>query len=196
MLAAKIGLVAAAYLLGSVSFAIVVARGRGVDIREEGSANPGATNVGRVLGKGAGRTVLLLDILKGLVPASVAHFAWGLEDPFTAGTAVAAVVGHIAPIWHGFRGGKGAATAGGVLLATVPAAGVGALAIALIAKKVTGHASIGSMLGALTGALVTMVMTDLALVPTAMVLAILLLVIVRHTSNIRRLLRGEEAEET
>ncbi|MFK7985380.1 MAG: glycerol-3-phosphate acyltransferase [Sandaracinaceae bacterium] len=180
-----------AYLFGSVSFGLIAARRAGVDLRAEGSGNVGATNVGRLLGKRTGRVVLLLDALKGALPTAAAFGLLGPESPWTAGTGVAAVVGHCFPLWHGLRGGKGAATAAGVMLAAVPWAGVAAALAYGVLKKATHRASVGSLGGAAVGAGVAWAWLGQS--PRAwMALAILAVVALRHTSNIGRLLRGEE----
>jgi glycerol-3-phosphate acyltransferase PlsY len=188
-----LGLAAGAYLLGSVSFAIVVAARHGVDPRTAGSGNPGATNVGRLLGKRVGRTVLVLDLLKGAVPTLAATLLLGRTDPWTAATGVAAVLGHCLPAWHELRGGKGAATAAGVMLVVVPPAGIVAAATYVGLKKLTRRASVGSLGGALAGAGVVAAIEG-PTPPTWMAAAVLLLVVLRHLDNIGRLLRGEEPE--
>lgn len=181
----------AAYLLGSISFGLLAAKRAGVDLREVGSGNIGATNVGRALGKRTGRVVLALDAAKGAIPALTAWGLLGLDDPWTSGAGVAAVVGHCFPAWHRFRGGKGAATAAGVMLALVPIAGLAAAVMYVGLKKLTKRASVGSLGGALLGAIVAAAM--LGPCPRAyMTAAILGVVTLRHVRNIGRLLRGEE----
>lgn len=184
-------LTAAAYLLGSVSFGLIAAERAGVDLRAQGSGNIGATNVGRVLGKKTGRVVLALDLAKGLLPALAAWGLLGLDDPWTAGVGVAAVVGHCYPIWHRLQGGKGAATSAGVMLALVPIAGLGALITYVGLKKLTKRASVGSLAGALVGALVTAILVGMG-PRTYMTSAILVVVILRHADNLARLVKGEE----
>ncbi|HJL17549.1 MAG TPA: glycerol-3-phosphate acyltransferase [Sandaracinaceae bacterium LLY-WYZ-13_1] len=181
---------AGSYLLGSISFGLLAARGR-VDLRAVGSGNVGATNVGRVLGAGTGRAVLALDAAKGALPTLGARAVLGADHPWTAATGVAAVVGHCYPLWHGFRGGKGAATAAGVMLAASPPAGLVAIAGYVGLKKATRRASIGSLGGALLGTATAWAVHG----PTPrawMTTAILAVVALRHTENVRRLLRGEE----
>lgn len=116
---------AGGYALGSVSFALLLARSRGVDLRAVGSGNPGATNVSRALGRRAGLLVYLLDALKGFAPAAVA--GWGWDDPALGAAAGAgAFLGHLWPLWHRFRGGKGVATLSGAMLALAPLTAVAA----------------------------------------------------------------------
>lgn len=181
-----------AYLLGSVSFAILIARRHGVDPREEGSGNPGATNVGRVLGKRAGRMVLLLDVAKGALPMLAARVLLDANDPWTAVVGTAAALGHCFPVWHGGRGGKGAATAAGVMLVASPFAGLGAVVTYVALKKASSRASVGSLGGAAVGAALAYGIEGPSSPATWAGAAILLLVAVRHHDNIARLLQGTE----
>jgi glycerol-3-phosphate acyltransferase PlsY len=180
------------YLVGSVSFGLLAARREGVDLREHGSGNTGATNVGRVLGKRTGRAVLALDAAKGALPVLGARLAFGADDPWTAAVGTAAVVGHCFPVWHGFDGGKGAATAAGALLASSPAAGVAAAATYIAVKKLTGRASAGSIAGSFVGAGATLALHGPRSPRTWMAGALLALIVVRHSENIERLLAGAE----
>jgi glycerol-3-phosphate acyltransferase PlsY len=180
------------YLLGSISFAVIVARRKGIDLYAEGSGNPGATNVGRVIGKSEGRVVLALDALKGALPYAAARWALGPDDPWAIATGIATVVGHCAPVWHRFRGGKGAATAAGVMLLADPRVGAIAVATYLVLKRATKRASVGSLGGALAGAAAAGVIHGLATPITVMSIAIAVVVWVRHANNLVRLARGEE----
>jgi len=182
---------AAGYLLGSVCFGIVLAKRAGIDLRAIGSGNIGATNVRRALGARAGRTVMLLDALKGFAPVLVARSLYGADSPIVAGVAVAAVLGHCWPIWHGLRGGKGAATGAGVLLAATPLAGAAALLTFALLKWITGRASVGSLGGALLGLPAVLLEAGWGW-RLGMAAAITGLVLIRHAENIRRLGRGEE----
>lgn len=207
---------AAAFVLGSVNSALILARRAGVDLRSVGSGNPGATNAGRALGRQTGRIVLVLDAAKGaaavLLARVVASPASLLLTVAIAGLAV--VAGHCFPVFHGFRGGKGAATTLGVMLAAVPIAGALGLLIFVVVRKVTGRVSVGSLTGTLGGALLVVFVDDAgAHVPpaclvgtvgadevvasgwsalSALGLSLLALVTVRHRANLGRLLRGEE----
>lgn len=181
-----------AYLVGSISFALIVARRKGVDLYDEGSGNPGATNVGRVIGKREGRIVLLLDALKGALPYGVARLALGAEDVWTSIAGVAAVVGHCLPVWHRFRGGKGAATAAGVMLVAQPIAGLGAIVTYLALKRATRRASVGSLAGAVVGAAIVVALEGPRSPVGAMTIAIAIVVWLRHADNLVRLARGEE----
>jgi glycerol-3-phosphate acyltransferase PlsY len=184
-------LLIAAYLIGSVSFGLVLAARRGVDLRAVGSGNTGATNVARALGKRAGHAVMALDALKGFLPALGARLWLGPGDPWTAAAAVATALGHVLPIWHRFRGGKGAATAAGAMLAVLPPAGLAALVAFFGLKKLTRRASVGSLGGAMVGALVALALGP-GPWPVAMAVALLALVVLRHWDNLGRLLRGQE----
>ena len=183
-------LVVLAYLLGSLSSAVVICRLFGLsDPRTEGSGNPGATNVLRLGGKKAAAMTLVADMLKGLLPTVIAQFA-GLPLAWVAAIGVAAVVGHMFPIFFGFRGGKGVATGLGTLLGTHWVTGLLAIAVWLATCLVFRISSLA--------ALVTFVAVPLLFVvngrrSTAMVLAIMsVLLFWRHRENIKRLLRGEE----
>ena len=104
----------AAYLIGAIPFGVFVARGKGVNIFAEGSGNCGATNVGRVLGKPYGILVFVLDFLKGAIPAALAVYWRGSADWIAVAIGLLAVIGHMFPVYLGFRGGKGVATGAGV----------------------------------------------------------------------------------
>ncbi|MBX3272278.1 MAG: glycerol-3-phosphate 1-O-acyltransferase PlsY [Sandaracinaceae bacterium] len=184
-------LIALAYLVGSISFGLLAARRAQVDLRSVGSGNVGATNVGRALGKRTGRVVLALDAAKGALPSLAGWALLGLDSPWTAGAGLAAVVGHCFPVWHRFAGGKGAATAAGVMLALVPLAGVGAALAYVLLKRVTRRASVGSLGGAALGAGLAALLLGPG--PRAyMAAGILAVVVLRHADNLVRLVRGEE----
>ena len=194
-------LVLAAYLLGSISFGLVAAKRAGIDLRTIGSGNIGATNVGRALGKRTGRVVMLLDALKGLVPVLAARLLLPQNEWWSGGVAVAAVLGHLFPVWHGFRGGKGVATTAGVMLVLIPAAGALMVLTYGVLRKTTKRSSVGSLAGTVVALAVTAAWgsappwrdgPDAHRALTATVAAITVLVFVRHVGNIRRLLRGEE----
>src|SRR6266446_5037895 len=111
----------AGYLIGSIPFGYLVARSRGVDIFRHGSGNIGATNVGRVLGKRFGIFVFVLDFAKGAVPTGIARSVAGsAEDLLPVAAALAAVIGHMFPVYLRFKGGKGVATGAGVVFVLLP----------------------------------------------------------------------------
>lgn len=179
----------AAYLIGSVSFALLAADRHGIDLRHAGSGNPGATNVGRVIGRAEGRRVLVLDALKGALPTLLAIAVVGRGPAAVVG--VAAVLGHCHPIWHRLEGGKGAATAAGVMLVLSPIAGLAAIVTYLVFKRISRRASVGSLAGTIVGSVLLAHLDDDSLV-VASGGAIAALVFWRHHENIVRLLRGTE----
>ena len=179
------------YLAGSVSTAIIVCRAMGLpDPRSEGSRNPGATNVLRFGGKKAAAITLAGDFLKGLLPVLLARLA-GLEETGLALTALAAFLGHLYPVFFGFEGGKGVATAFGAILGLSYPVALAALATWLFMAFVVRISS----LSALTAAALAPVFAWWFGLPGAYLAAVLLMVgllIWRHRSNIRHLLAGTE----
>ena len=184
------------YLLGSIPTGFLVARARGVDIRTVGSGNIGATNAFRVLGKGLGIFVLLMDALKGFAAVKLAILiASFLPDTpveylkITAG--ICAILGHNFTCWLHFKGGKGIATSAGVLLALVPLALAIILSIFIILFLATRYVSIGSIAAAFTLPFATWFTThDTGL--TVVTGAMGALAILKHRKNIQRLLNGTE----
>lgn len=181
---------AVAYLIGSIPFALILTRCRGADLRRVGSGNLGAANVMRASGLPAGLTVALLDMAKGAAGVIVAGWlAPTGQAPALAG--VAAVVGHVYPVWLGFRGGKGVATACGAFSVLTPAAVPIAIAVFTATVWFTRYVSAGSVLA-------TMVLPPVALATgssTPVVLAafaVAALIVFRHRSNIARLRTGTE----
>ncbi|HRZ05866.1 MAG TPA: glycerol-3-phosphate 1-O-acyltransferase PlsY [Candidatus Competibacteraceae bacterium] len=179
------------YLAGSISTAILVCRAMGLpDPRSEGSRNPGATNVLRFGGKKAAAITLAGDFLKGLLPVLFARLA-GLEEIGLALTALAAFLGHLYPVFFGFEGGKGVATAFGAILGLSWPVALVALAIWLFMAFVVRISS----LSALTAAALTPLLGWWFSLPPAYnvaILAMVILLIWRHRSNIRNLLSGAE----
>jgi acyl phosphate:glycerol-3-phosphate acyltransferase len=176
------------YLLGSIPFGLVLSRVAGYgDIREIGSGNIGATNVLRTGSKGLAALTLLLDLAKGSA-AVVAVWHWGEPAALTAG--LCAVLGHMFPVWLGLRGGKGVATALGMLIAIAwPVASI-AVAIWLAVAFVSRYSSLAALAGSAGSAVAAPFLTDSE---TAIAItAAALLVVVRHQANIRRLIAGRE----
>lgn len=182
-----------AYFVGSVPTGYLLARAKGVDIRSVGSGNIGATNVFRILGKTAGFTVLLIDALKGFIPAKFLLFGVtpGTEEYHAMLAGLCAILGHNYTCWLRFKGGKGIATSAGVMLALVPA-GLGlALGTWLVVFTVSKYVSLASVAAAaalpvavwLTGG------TQRMIILTSVVSA---LAIYKHRANIQRLLNGTE----
>jgi len=183
---------AAAYLLGSLPFSFLVARAFGVrDVRRVGSGNVGATNVLRNAGKLAGLLAFLLDAGKGAVAVLlVSRFAPG-DAALPALAAMAAVVGHMYPVWLRFQGGKGAATGLGAFVPLAPLAALAAFGAFVVVLALTRFASLGSIAGALTLALFACVLGPQGLVGAAAVLTAAF-VVWRHRSNLGRILGGTE----
>jgi acyl phosphate:glycerol-3-phosphate acyltransferase len=180
---------ALAYLLGSIPFGLVLTRLVGLgDIRRIGSGNIGATNVLRTGNTALAALTLLLDAGKGAVAVLIAR-RFGAE--MAALAAIAVVVGHMAPVWLRFAGGKGVATSAGVFLAYAWPVGLAAGATWLVVVAASRYSSLGAIAAAALATLYAWLLTQ-ALLPTATVLVIALLVLLRHRDNIGRLLRGEE----
>jgi len=185
------------YLLGSIPTGFLVARARGVDIRTVGSGNIGATNAFRVLGKGLGIFVLLMDALKGFVAVLIGAYLISQLLPgaelnnlrITAG--IAAILGHNFTCWLHFKGGKGIATSAGVLLALVPWALAIILSIFIILFLTTRYVSVGSIAAAFTLPFATWFTTrDTGL--TVVTGAMGALAVLKHRKNIQRLINGTE----
>ncbi len=178
------------YLIGSVDFAVLVARARGGDIYQMGSGNPGAANVLRNLGWRAALPVMLGDMAKGAGAAALGLWLGG-SDPAGWAAGFAAVVGHCFPVWHRFRGGKGVATAFGVALWMEPLLGLALVAIWAGLLAVTKVSSVGSLVAIL--ALVPgLILLDAPPAALAWAGGIVVLVLARHRENIRSLTAGRE----
>jgi acyl phosphate:glycerol-3-phosphate acyltransferase len=184
-----------AYALGSIPFALIAGRLRGIDLRAHGSGNLGATNALRVLGARTGIAVYVLDTLKGFLAVMLIPRLFSLDAPtdWAVAYAVAAVAGHVRPLFLGFRpGGKGVATAGGAFLAIAPAAMLIALGVFTLLVLTTGYVSIGSL------AATVVLIAVLLLTPGTPILLSLVSVLLgvflfwSHRANIARLRRGEE----
>jgi acyl phosphate:glycerol-3-phosphate acyltransferase len=189
---AALQVVAVAYLIGSIPFSFLVARAFGVhDVRLVGSGNVGATNVLRSAGKAAGALALLLDVGKGAAASALAGRLAPGEAALPAAAAVAAVVGHMFPVWLRFQGGKGVATGLGAFAPLAPAAAIGAtFAFALVAAA-TRFVSLGSVAGAVVLAALALGLRGADAVAAAAALSAAL-VVFRHRSNLRRILGGTE----
>ncbi|MCC7501944.1 MAG: glycerol-3-phosphate 1-O-acyltransferase PlsY [Flavobacteriales bacterium] len=190
----------AAYLCGSIPTSVWWGRAfHGVDVREHGSKNAGATNTFRVLGAKAGVPVLLIDILKGFLPVRLIPNFSGLEPDsgpwmwFRVALVMASVVGHLYPVFAGFRGGKGVATSLGGILAVHPgAAGVCVLVFAVV-FALSRYVSLGSICAALSYPLaVLLIFHESSPVKIGFAILLCLMVFYTHRQNIDRLLKGEE----
>jgi len=185
-------LVGVAYLLGSISFAVLLVRvATGKDIRSEGSGNAGATNVLRGHGKGLGLAVAALDIAKGAAAVLLVRLA--TADPrYAAAAGFAAVLGHVFPIFYGFRGGKGVATAVGAFLVLAPLATLVCVAVFVAVVAAVRYVSVGSMVAMV---LLPPVAGGLFHAPTPVVAAAAasaVLVVLKHRENLKRLAAGTE----
>lgn len=187
----EILIVIAAYLMGSLSSAIILCRLSGLpDPRTEGSGNPGATNVLRFGGKRLAAFVLLGDVLKGLIPVVVAS-AIGLSPTMLAATAMAAFLGHLFPVFFGFKGGKGVATAVGVIAGLMPLLALILILVWITSAFLTRYSSLSAILAAIVAPFASW---PLAHEPsyTIVIAAIAAILLYRHRRNIRNLLAGTE----
>ncbi|MEY4684338.1 MAG: glycerol-3-phosphate 1-O-acyltransferase PlsY [Pseudomonadota bacterium] len=185
-------LIPLAYLMGSVSTAIIVSRLLGLpDPRQQGSKNPGATNVLRLGGKKAAAITLIGDALKGLIPVVIAK-ALGVAPEILAAVSLAAFLGHLYPIFFGFKGGKGVATALGIFLGLSPWVGLAVLATWLLTAFLFKYSSLAALTAALLSPLyLWFILHSEVLVGVGLTMALLL--VSRHRANIERLLKGEES---
>lgn len=194
----------AAYLLGSIPFGFLIVRAsEGGDIRETGSGGTGATNVTRRAGKKAGALTLMLDALKGALAVLLARWFLSVNSDinwWVAAAAVLAVIGHIFPIWLGFRGGKGVATGVGVFLALAPVALIGSIIVFVLIVWATRYISLGSIVA--TAIFPVCVLAQSAYLKTLPRIAPIItaaivggaLIIFMHRANIARLAAGTESK--
>jgi glycerol-3-phosphate acyltransferase PlsY len=178
-----------AYLLGTFPSALLVARGKGVDVTAEGSGNPGASNVGRLLGRRAGIVVFVLDALKGAICAGVGLAIGGYAGGLALGGA--AILGHIFPVTRRFRGGKGVATGAGVIIVLYPLISLVLAVVWIVTLKLSHKASVAS-LAIIAGLPIAMVVAGRPWQEIAAVVALAAVVVSRHADNLRRLVRGDE----
>ena len=189
----RIIVVVIAYLLGSIPFGYLIVRRKiGADIRQTGSGGTGATNVSRRAGKTAGILTLLLDAAKGCVAVVIAQVVSG-DDWMVAAAAIAALVGHIFPVWLGFRGGKGVATAVGIFAVLAPIALLCAGVIFLAIVVTTRYVSLGSIIAAVLVPVFVWFQSGLQPVLTAAIVAAALIVFA-HRGNIQRLASRTESQ--
>ena len=182
-------LVPLAWLLGTFPSANLVARAKGRDIQREGSGNPGASNVGRLLGWRYGAVVMLMDFAKGALTAGVGIAVIGRPGAYILGAA--AVLGHMFPLYR--KGGKGVAAAAGMLVVLFPVIVVGLFVVWLVVARLLKKASLASLLVTVLFP-VTVAIAGYDLWEVAVLGALAVLVILRHAANIRRLLRREEID--
>ena len=181
-------LMACSYFIGCISTATIVAKANGIDIRKEGSGNPGTTNVLRTLGKKAAAVTLIIDILKGAVPVIIGAFAGPV---FAFGCGTMAMIGHVWPFQFKFKGGKGVATGIGVVLAVNPILGLMLLVIFAAVVAITRYVSLGSCIAAFV-----MPALAIVLVPDFFWFAVIIaaIIIIKHRANLARIVRGEESK--
>ena len=179
------------YLSGSLIFGELIAKAKGVDLRSIGSGNVGATNVTRALGKKFGAVVFFLDMLKGLIPTALAVTLKAPESLTVSLVGIAAVLGHMFPVFHKFRGGKGVATAFGVVLGISWKPALILIILWAMALYITRFVSVASMLSSLS-AIIVFLALDYPPNIILMALIISALIIFKHRSNIQRLISGEE----
>lgn len=179
-----------AYLLGSIPFALIAGRLHGVDLREAGSGNLGATNVFRTLGRTAGVAVMVLDIAKGAAAVLVAVAL--TDNPWPLAAGALAILGHVFPVWTHFRGGKGVAVGAGAMIGLVPSASGVLLVLWILLVVFTRYVSVASIAAALAAAPLAYVFGA----PWSYVVFIALagvFVIYKHRENIVRLAHGDES---
>ncbi len=187
-------LVVASYLLGAIPCGLLIARLKGVDLRQTGSGNIGATNVYRCVGKGWGFAAFALDALKGFAPAFFfPRLVAAAPGWLGLACGAAAIAGHNWPVWLGFKGGKGVSTSAGMLLGVAPAAAGIGFAVFAAAVAATRFVSVGSMLAAIAvpAAGFWLYWPENKVLAGALVL-MGALVVVKHRANVRRLLAGTE----
>lgn len=201
----SIGAIICAYLLGSIPSAVWLGQAfYGVDVREYGSGNAGATNTFRVLGKKPGIIVMLIDIAKGFTATKLAYLI-GLSvtgPKFSAqfvnyelALGVIAVMGHLFPIFAGFRGGKGVATLFGMVLAVSPLAALLCVSVFIIVLLLTNYVSLSSILAGFTFPLGTIFVLQTPIKGLALYsICVCFLILVTHQKNIERLLKGQESK--
>jgi glycerol-3-phosphate acyltransferase PlsY len=193
-------LIIVAYLIGSTPTALIISRRFfGIDIRDYGSGNMGATNTFRVLGSRYGTIVMSLDILKGITAVALYNFLpYYLHNEvertnFMIGLGLAAVVGHIFPIFAGFKGGKGVATLLGMIIAVQPVVAISCVGVFIFVLYLTRYVSLSSILGAIMLPIsVLWIWNEHEVMYRIFALLVAILVIMTHQKNIGRLLRGVE----
>lgn len=183
-----------AYLLGAIPFGLLVAKVNGVDIRKEGSGNIGATNVLRVVGKGWGIFTLVLDALKGFIPAFFFPILGGDSVPEVYGVlfGFVAIIGHSFPVYLKFKGGKGVATSAGMLLGVAPVAvGVGIL-VFIVTVVLSRYVSLASILAAVAVGILAWVEGEKSMIVKITITVMSLMIVWLHRANIKRLMNGTE----
>lgn len=182
------------YFIGTIPCSYLVAKLYGnIDVRNHGSGNAGATNVLRTVGKKAALFALLGDVIKGILPALIGRYFLGIEGAMIA--SIWAVIGHCYPITLGFKGGKGVATAGGMIIGTNPLIALGLFIYMVLVVLKTKYVSLASITAALFYPIICFLVYDSLFVTLASTFLGLLL-IYKHRANISRLLKGVESKTT
>lgn len=190
--------IACSYLLGNISPSILIGKAHGIDIKKEGSGNAGTTNALRVLGKKAALATLVIDIGKGACAVLIGKFAENYyvqqgDSSFTVifpmACMIAVFCGHVWPVFFGFKGGKGVATAFGAVVTFSPALGFSLLGIVALVVLITRRVSAGSVCAATAAPLLTYFIYPQAIWGVCL---LALIVVIKHRSNIKRLIKGEE----
>lgn len=201
----SISAVIVAYLFGSIPTAVWLGQAfYGVDVREYGSGNAGATNTFRVLGKKAGISVMLIDIFKGYTATKLAYFiglsVTGAENStqfvnYELALGLIAVMGHLFPIFAGFRGGKGVATLFGMILAVNPSAAMLCVLVFVLVLITTKYVSLSSICAGFTFPIVTVFILQSSIKSEVLYgICVCLLILVTHQKNLERLLKGKESK--
>jgi len=180
------------YAVGSLPFAFLIAQCRGVDLRRAGSGNVGAANVLRTSGVLSAMATMCLDVGKGAVVVMVVQRLFG-GPPTSVVAGLAAIIGHVYPVWLGFRGGKGVATAAGVFMMLAPVAAAMAVAVFVVVTLVTRYISVGSISAAVT-LVAAAVAINVSPVVTIGAAVAAVIVVHRHRGNLGRLLAGTESK--
>ena len=189
------------YLVGSIPSAVWVGRTfYGIDVREYGSGNAGATNTFRVLGKKPGTVVLIMDVLKGFLAVKLAYLVGDYDSKspefidFELALAVCGLLGHIFPVYVGFRGGKGVATMLGILIAVHPQAAAICAVVFLLTLLLSRYVSLSSIMAGITFPVVIMVFYSTNSSINIFSLAVAILILITHQRNIERLIGREESK--
>lgn len=187
-------LILASYLVGAIPFGLLLSFRSGVDIRSQGSKNIGATNVARLLGKKMGALTLVCDVLKGYLPMYVAAMVMQGDAQVSLVVALcgaASVLGHMFPVYLGFKGGKGVATALGSFLYLAPLAVLGCLLVFVATVRISGFVSLGSLLAS-ASILLWLYLLDCTGWQLWLATGIVAMIWIKHAQNIKRLLSGTE----
>jgi len=197
-------LIILAYLIGSIPTAVWVSRRFfGIDIRDYGSGNAGATNTYRVLGSKWGTIVMVVDMVKGIIATSLyillpfymSHDHELARTNFMIGLGLAAVVGHIFPLWAGFKGGKGVATLFGMAIAIQPEVALSCVGVFLLVFYLTRFVSLSSILSGIAFAIfILYIFDEHEILYRAFAIAVALMIILTHQKNINRLIKGTESK--